>query len=396
MPDLTRTLVQRFVAPDDGGDLQATRSRYGLLEAWVSIVGNTLLFALKITLGLVSNSVSLIADAFHTLGDTVGSVVVVLGFRTARKPPDSKHPYGHGRAEPIATLVIAMLLVITAVEFGHQSYHRLLAPKPIKAGGVVVAAMLLSIVAKEWMARFSNRLAAIIGSDMLQADAWHHRSDAIAAGLVLLAMVGASFGYPWLDGLFGFGVSALIGLTGWHMGSRMISVLMGEAPDGELMQEIANTAASVRGVRGVHDVEVHDYGSTKHVGLHIEVAPETSMEESHATATSVEEALESDMQLSAVVHVDAASARVQPSALDTIRRVLEDLSATHPGVSSFHSLHTVTDSRGQYVEFHLAVDSAISLAESHGLVHDLTGHIAEETGIAKVNIHVEPADGESR
>ena len=125
MPDLTRTLVQRFVAPDDGGDLQATRSRYGLLEAWVSIVGNTLLFALKITLGLVSNSVSLIADAFHTLGDTVGSVVVVLGFRTARKPPDSKHPYGHGRAEPIATLVIAMLLVITAVEFGHQSYHRL-------------------------------------------------------------------------------------------------------------------------------------------------------------------------------------------------------------------------------------------------------------------------------
>jgi len=364
------------------------------LEAWVSIVGNTLLFALKITLGLISNSVSLVADAFHTLGDTVGSVVVVLGFRTARKPADSKHPYGHGRAEPIATLVIAMLLVVTAVEFAHQSYDRLLDPEPIKAGWIVVAAMVVSIVAKEWMARFSNRLAAIIGSDMLQADAWHHRSDAIAAGLVLVAMVGANFGHPWLDGLLGFGVSALIGLTGWHMGSKMISVLMGEAPDGELTQAIANTAASVRGVRGVHDVEVHDYGSAKHVSLHIEVAPETCMEESHAAATSVEEALESDMQLSAVVHVDTARDRIQPSALDTIRRVLEGLSATHPGVSSFHSLHTVTDSRGQYVEFHLAVDSATSLADSHELVHDLTRHVAEETGIAKVNIHVEPAEAE--
>lgn len=396
MIDLTQWLIGRFVSNKDESDERVVRARYGFLEAWVSIAGNGLLFGVKITLGILANSVSLIADAFHTLGDLVSSVVVVIGFRAAKRPADTRHPYGHGRAEPIATLIIALLLVITGVEFAHVSYDRLREPQAIKGGWIVVAAMVLSIVAKEWMARFSNRLASVTASDMLRADAWHHRSDAIAAGLVLLAMVGSELGYPMLDGVFGLGVSALIGLTGYHMGRRMISVLLGEAPDREVSEQIADVAAAVRGVRGVHSVEVHDYGVSKHVVLHVEVAPQSTTQESHAIAASVEDALDRNMNMSAVVHVDLAERPAQPLGLDRVRGAIEGIVEAHPAIRRFHGLHTVTDQHGQYVEFHLIVEPELPLADSHALVHEVSQQVAQQAGVAKVNIHVEPDEGGTR
>jgi len=388
----TDILIRRFVKDASQSETPEVRARYAMLEAWVSIVGNLLVFVLQLVLGLVANSVTLLANAFHSLGDLVSSAVVLVGARAARRPADRRHPYGHGRAEPIATLVIAMLLVITAVEFAHLSYQRLFDAKPIKASAIVVVAMVASIVAKEWMARFSNRLAAVIGSDMLRADAWHHRSDAVAAGLVILAVVGVGLGYPWVDGVFGFGVSGLIGLTGYHMGRKMISVLLGEAPAQEVMEQIVAAATSVRGVQGVHSVEVHDYSSSKHVALHVEVAPESLTEDSHEIANSVEKILKADLNMDAVVHVDLADSAEPASGLNAVRAALDELKQSHDPIRAYHGLHAVSDQHGQYVEFHLLVDPAVSLAKSHDLVHEVSQQVRDKTGMTKVNIHVEPAE----
>jgi len=390
MPSLTKMLVERY-APSQGTAVpSALRARYALLEAWVSILGNIALFALQFGLALVAHSVTLMANAFHTLGDLVGSAVVLVAARASQRPADRRHPYGHGRAEPIATLIIALLLVVTAVEFAHLAYHRLENPQPIRAGWVIIVAMLVSIAAKEWMARFSMRLAKDVSSKMLEADAWHHRSDALAAALVIPAALGSRWGYYSLDAVFGFGVAALIGLAGYRMGREMINVLMGQAPDRHLLEDILTTAKSVRGVLSAHDVTVHDYGSCAHVSLHIEVASDSTTAQSHETATSVEEALSHDMNMHPVVHVDPARETMEPARLDKVRAAVEGLVDTHESVKGFHSLHTVADSQGTYVELHLGLDPALGLAESHALVHDIAEHIARETGVPKVNIHAEP------
>lgn len=392
MLDLTQTIVRRFAGADPGGDEQASRYRYAMLEAWVSVLGNALLFAAKLALGLLANSVSLIADAFHTLGDLVSSAIVMIGSRASRKPADDKHPYGHGRAEPIATLAIAMLLIVVAVEFAHLSYHRLRAPEPVKATWVVVAAMVLSIVAKEWMARFSDHLADLASSDMLRADAWHHRTDAIAAGLVIGAAVGAGLGYPALDGLFGLGVAALIGLVGYGMGRRMISVLMGEAPTGELLRRIEQTALGAPGVLGVHDVSVHEYGPTRHVSLHVQVDSEAPTGQSHGTATAVERRLSEELRVSAVVHVDPEPGYAAAPPLDEVRAALERFADAQAAVSGHHRLHAVRTRQGWHVELHLQIDPSLSLARSHQLVHEVAAMLKQEVGLGGVDIHVEPAD----
>jgi len=391
MPSLTQFLIRRYASVETSDDSHM-RVRYATLEAAISVVCNLVIFVLQFALASVSGSVSLLANAFHTLGDLVSSGVVWFGARAAHKPADRRHPYGHGRAEPIATLVVAMLLVGAAVEFGHLSYHRFSAPQPIRAGWVVIAAMAISIIAKEWLARFSDYLAHESGSPMLEADAWHHRSDALAAALVVVAAIASRYGHHGVDGILGFGVAGLIGLAGVHMGWKMVSVLLGEAPDTETIAAIDAAAFSVRGVRAVHDVQVHDYGSCKHVSLHVEVAPHASTQQSHDTATAVESAIQTRLNMEAVVHVDPAQgAQAQPH-MEAVRDALDTVVQSHDPVKGFHGLHCVQDAHGTYCELHMQIDPHLPLSESHALVHDIASHIAEDTGVPKVNIHVEPAE----
>ena len=157
------------------------RKKVAYLEAWVSIIGNFLLAIIKGILGVMVNSISLIADAVHTASDVLTSVVVIVGFKLATLPPDNEHPYGHGRIEFIATLIISILLAAVGIKFGIDSYHRLIANTPVSGSYFVVVVMLLAGLFKELMSRFSIDLGQRIASSTLIADAWHHRTDAIAS-----------------------------------------------------------------------------------------------------------------------------------------------------------------------------------------------------------------------
>ncbi|MGE5599252.1 MAG: cation diffusion facilitator family transporter [Bacteroidota bacterium] len=291
----------------DGADVRQTA---GVLEAWVSIIGNILLFAIKFAIGTVIHSISLIADSFHTLSDVLTSIVVLAGFKISRRAPDDEHPFGHGRGESIATLVIALLLVLVGAEFLIQSVRRLLHPAPVAGTPLVVGVMVLSGIAKELMASFSSWLGKRIESSALVADAWHHRSDAVASVLVAVAIVGAIFRVYWLDGLFGVGVSFLIAYTGIDLGRSSINDLLGRSPSLETLKTIQDEAAAVDGVVGVHDVNVHDYGQRLAVSLHVEVEPNLDVTRAHFIADEVEKRIIEKMKADAVVHVDPREGRL--------------------------------------------------------------------------------------
>lgn len=299
-----------FAAATRGKQDEAdVRQTAGLLEAWVSIIGNIMLFAVKFAIGTAIRSISLIADSFHTLSDVLTSMVVLAGFKISRRAPDEEHPFGHGRGESIATLVIALLLLLVGVEFLNQSVRRLFHPTPVAGTLLVVAIMALSAIAKELMASFSIWLGKRIDSSTLIADAWHHRSDAIASALVAVALIGAIFKVYWLDGLFGVGVSLLIAYTGIELGRSSVNYLLGRSPSTETLKTIHDEAAAVDGVIGVHDVNVHDYGQHLAVSLHVEVEPSLDVTQAHLIADEVERRITGRMKADAVVHVDPCAGR---------------------------------------------------------------------------------------
>lgn len=281
-----------------------TRKRYAYLEAWVSIIGNIFLAAIKIMFGLMLNSISLLADAAHTASDVLTSVVVLLGFRLSSSPADEKHPYGHGRIEFLATLLIAAMLIIVGLEFGKSSYGRLVSNTPVRGSLAVAAVMLVGAAFKEWMARFSIDLGTRINAPALIADAWHHRTDGVASVLVSVAIMASQYGYYKVDAVFGLGVSALIIYTGIGIAGESSSKLIGEAADQEMVDDIKRIALSVPGVTSIHKIQVHDYGDRKMISLHIQVANQLSLKEAHDISEQVERAIESRINSKAIVHVE--------------------------------------------------------------------------------------------
>jgi cation diffusion facilitator family transporter len=280
------------------------RKQVAYLEAWFSIIGNFLLAIIKGVLGVMVNSISLIADAVHTASDVLTSVVVIAGFKLAAIPPDNEHPYGHGRIEFIATLIISILLAAVGIKFGIDSYHRLIANTPVAGSYFVVIVMILAGVFKEFMSRFSIDLGQRISSSTLIADAWHHRTDAIASVLVAVAILASQFGYYWVDAILGFCVSALIIWTGIEIFKESCSKLIGEY-DANEVEEINRLAQAIPGVISTHDISVHDYGANKAVSIHIEVDENLSLIKAHDIATQVRDNINQKLYTSSTtVHVD--------------------------------------------------------------------------------------------
>lgn len=284
---------------------ESSRTSVGYLEAIVSIFGNVFLFAVKLIIGLLINSLSLIADAFHSLSDVLTSVVVLIGFKIGGRPADKEHPFGHGRVETISTLIIAFLLFIVTYDIGKSAIQRIIKPETVDFNILAVIFMILSAAFKEWMASLSIYLGKKINSTSLIADAWHHRSDAIASFLVGIGLIFARFGIYRVDGILAIFVAVLIGVVAFELMKSSTNMLIGEAPDSELVEKIRKEALSVKHVMGVHDIFIHDYNINKVISLHLEVKGELSADEAHDIATAVEDRVkELSKAISVTAHID--------------------------------------------------------------------------------------------
>jgi len=282
-----------------------SRKRIGYLEAWVSIIGNVLLFLLKLLIGIAINSLSLIADAFHSLSDVLTSIVVLVGFKFGEKPADKEHPFGHGRIEIIATLIIAFLLIVVTYDIGKSAILRIISPQKVKFSSIAIIFMIASAGFKEWMASFSIFLGKKINASSLIADAWHHRSDAIASLLVGLGLIFMRFNLYLIDGILALGVAILIGWIAVRLIIISSSTLIGEAPDSELISKISQISLSVPGVINIHDIYVHDYNTNKIISLHVEVNDNLLADVAHEIATTVEEKIkEKTHAYNVTAHID--------------------------------------------------------------------------------------------
>ena len=368
------------------------RAKYGYLEGIVSIIGNSVLFVIKLVLGLIINSIALIADVFHTLSDSGTSAVVIFGFKMSKKPPDKEHPFGHGRVEYVATLIVAILLFLVGIGFIEQSIERILDTISITNTefaltiGIVI---IISAAIKEFMAQFSNLIGKKIKSDVLIADAWHHRSDAIASIAVGLGIIGSTYGYPLLDPIFGIIVSLIIIYVGIDLIRKTSNILIGYAPAKEIVIRIRKIVKSVDGVNEIDSISIHDYGFTKIISLQIKVENDLKLDEAHNIADRIGDIL----NFSTIIHLEPQETHQDK---EISKKMIEGILDKRKDIMSFHKIEIVRLGNSENIKMHIIVDKDMSIKDSHILCHNLESIIKEEYGECKIDIHLEPCEKECK
>ncbi|MEA3286079.1 MAG: cation diffusion facilitator family transporter [Candidatus Marinimicrobia bacterium] len=362
----------------------AYRGHVGMLEGWVSIFGNFILFVVKLIFGWMVNSIALIADAFHTLSDVGTSIVVIFGFKVAQKPADKEHPFGHGRAETIATLTIAILMAVVAFEFLKGAVDRLFFSDVdidvSKLDWLFIGVITLTAAGKAWMAHFAYQLGDLIDSDALRGDAVHHKSDVYTTVLVILALIGAYYGIPYVDGIMGVGVAIMILHAAYDIAKDAIDDLLGKPATAEFIQQISDIATSVPGARQVHDVVVHNYGDQSFISLHIEIDEATSPSVAHHIADNVEHKLAHELNAQVVTHTDPVA--ISGECVKKVRQIVESILATFGEQFRIQDLRIVGENPVEAILFELPVPpDCHQKIEIESALHDALAKIYPRAGV---------------
>lgn len=278
--------------------------KLGYLEGWVSIALNSALFAVKLWAGGRIGSVSMVADAWHTLSDSLTSLVVLVGFWIMARPADERHPFGHARAENVAAIVIGVLLAVVGALFARQSVQRLVEHSTVSFAAFAIVVFAASALLKEALAQFAFWAGRKAGSHAVIADGWHHRSDAIASALIV---IGAILGRRvwWVDGALGLGVSALIVWAAVDIVRSSSSILLGEAPSEELRTAVQDLVhGECPQAADIHHLHLHRYGQVVELTLHVRLPYGMSVGQSHEISRRIEERLRRELALEPTVHVE--------------------------------------------------------------------------------------------
>lgn len=298
-------LSKIFLHKKDDPTDPAVRARCGRNAGIFGIVLNTLLAAGKIIVGSISGAISVTADGLNNLTDCGSNVVSVIGFKMSEKPADKEHPFGHRRAESVASLLIAVIILVVAAELIMQSAEKIFSPSETDISLLVLIVLSVSVAVKLFMFLFNRSLGKAISSETLKATAADSISDAIATTAVLISAIISRFTSLELDGYLGVVVALFIAVTGIGILKDTISNLLGKAPDPEIVRDIEKRVLSFENVRGLHDLTVHDYGQNKlYATVHVEVDAQMSITSAHDLADRIEKDFADHTAIALTVHID--------------------------------------------------------------------------------------------
>ncbi len=282
------------------------REKLGYLEGFVSILINILLFVLKYWAGIVSGSIALIADAWHTLSDSISSLILIAGVKLSSRKPDEKHTFGHGRWEQISAIFIGFLLAVVAYEFLKGSIEKFFSGESANFGLIAIVVTILSVLVKEGLAQFAFRLWRITGNIALKADGWHHRTDALSSLLVLVGILLKNF-FWWMDSALGILISLMIFYTVYEIIRESINKLMGESPDEDLISEIKRIIFATSDARLVpHHFHIHNYGKHNELTFHIKMDGDLNIRTGHDIANEIENAIKLKTGIETTIHIEPA------------------------------------------------------------------------------------------
>ena len=329
---LSRIFIKNHTETSDPG----VRRAYGVLCGAVGIFLNVLLFAAKYLAGTLTGSIAIVADAFNNLSDAGSSIITLLGFKLAAKKPDRDHPYGHGRFECIAGLVVSFVILMMGFDLAKSSVSKIFHPEAVDFSILSICILIGSILVKLYMALYNRAVGKRISSAAVLATATDSLSDVCATTMVLAATLIARFTGVNIDGWAGAIVSLVILWAGYNAAKDTIDPLLGQAPDPEFVQRIADIVNRYPEVVGIHDLAVHDYGAGRvMISLHAEVPSSGDIMALHDVIDTIERDLQDELNCSAVIHMDPISTDDQ--LITSTRELLKE--RIHEALSPDISIH---------------------------------------------------------
>ena len=329
---LSRIFIKNHTETSDPG----VRRAYGVLCGAVGIFLNVLLFAAKYLAGTLTGSIAIVADAFNNLSDAGSSIITLLGFKLAAKKPDRDHPYGHGRFECIAGLVVSFVILMMGFDLAKSSVTKIFHPEAVDFSILSICILIGSILVKLYMSLYNRAVGKRINSAAVLATATDSISDVCATTMVLAATLIARFTGVNIDGWAGAIVSLVILWAGYNAAKDTIDPLLGQAPDPEFVQRIADIVNRYPEVVGIHDLAVHDYGAGRvMISLHAEVPSSGDIMALHDVIDTIERDLQDELNCSAVIHMDPIS--TDDALITSTRELLKN--RIHEAISPDVSIH---------------------------------------------------------
>lgn len=355
---MTDFILRIFVRDHKNTEDPAVRDKCGRVAGAVGIVTNFLLFLMKIIVGTVFHSVSVTADAVNNLTDSGSSVVTLIGFKMAGKPADEKHPFGHARIEYLSGVIVSFIVIFLGLQLGMSSIEKIITPEENALTPVALIVLVVSILAKLWQCLFYRKVGRMIKSESVEATSKDSRNDVIATSVVLLGAVITMLTGVNLDGYMGAAVALFIVFSGVQLTISTADPLLGQAPEGELVQTITEKMLSYPGIIGMHDLAVHNYGVGRcFASAHCEVDAKNDILVSHDLVDNIERDFSRDLGIHMVIHLDPVI--VGDARTDALHRKVQSLvTALYPTVT-IHDFRVIWGVTHSNIVFDAAVPFAV-------------------------------------
>ena len=383
---MIKLLAKIFIKDSQNTADSKVRVAYGYLCGAVGIALNILLFAGKIIAGTISGSVAVTADAFNNLSDAGSSIISLIGFRLASQKPDPHHPFGHGRFEYIASLIISIIIVLMGFELGKSSFEKIVAPQAVEYSALTFAVLGVSVLVKLYMFFYNNSVGKKIDSATMRATAMDSISDAVSTGAVLISAVIAMFTNLALDGWMGLVVAAFIMVTGFKSAKETIDSLLGTPPSPEFVKQIEDMALQYDDIIGVHDMIVHNYGPGRtFVSLHAEVPSDGDIVAIHDTVDNAEREIAKELGCLVTIHMDPVDVHDEHTA-QLREKVSEIIKQINPDIT-FHDFRVVSGPTHTNLIFDIVspMDCGLSDQELADTIADKI-HQCNESYFAVINV----------
>ena len=373
---MTEFLVNKFIK--DSANIESTevRTRYGMLASVVGIFCNVLLFSVKLAIGLILSSLAVTADAFNNLSDAASSIISFVGVKMAGKPADAEHPFGHGRIEYIAALIVSFLVIEVGFTFFKSSISKIMHPEEITFDPVPFIILILSILVKLWMAFFNNKLGKRIDSKVLLATAADSLGDVITTSATVISIVICHFTSINVDAIAGLIVSGIVIWSGVSIAKDTLEPLIGQRVPSELYQKITDMVESYEGIVGAHDLIVHNYGPNRSMAtIHAEVPNDVSIEASHEIIDRIERDAKKELNILLVIHMDPVEMRDE-EVLELRDKTSHIVHALDPELH-FHDFRVLKENEQKNLIFDLVVPDSYTEKDANRVMHQLIALLHE-------------------
>ena len=361
----------------------------------VTITGaivNCLLAASQVTFGIIGQSQALLADGFHTLSDLLSDFVVLFAIKQSSLAADENHPYGHGRIETLATVLLGFLLAAAGLGIGFRGINSIIESRQVNPELITLFFAALAIFAKEFLYHYTIRAAKRIHSSLLESNAWHHRSDALSSIVVLVGISSQLLGIPYMDALAAIVVAILIIVMGFRLAKKAFAELIDTSLDNELIGKVKTLIESSESVLEIHSLRSRSMGGLGYVDAEIRVNPRLSVSEAHHIAFSLEQAIKASFPqiIDVSIHVDPLTESGHDSVTDLppraeILQMLNDAWSDSPCRDAIEQIHL--HYLKSQIETDVVLPAALSTSENSAKIDNMIDQASKLKHIGKINIY---------